>query len=349
MKKQIMGKKGITLIALVITIIVLLILAGVAIATLTGDNGILQKVGAAKNTNTDTEIEEEIRLAWNKVYMDSYLNSTTDKANALKTELEKNGHTVESVSASGTKITIINYRGKNKKLDVSTGTVEEKKIGIGDLITKDNYGNFIDLRQSVVRTDSSADDWRILFNDQNEHVYAILSDYLPNNNPAVMAAGFSGGQVSFTYGVNSLYDSDLRAKLNDTNAWKTLISTELQKKGALVTGATTAEILIASYNDRYGKSLNYTSNPTLYIDGVASKGVDSLYVPHPSTSEDCYGFWLATSGGYKKTYNVARNGYISPYTSGERYCGLCPVVMLPFDLQATKSTSNETTIWTISL
>ncbi len=39
MKKQ----KGITLIALVITIIVLLILAGISIATLTGENGILRK------------------------------------------------------------------------------------------------------------------------------------------------------------------------------------------------------------------------------------------------------------------------------------------------------------------
>ena len=36
-------QKGITLIALVITIIVLLILAGVSIAMLTGENGILTK------------------------------------------------------------------------------------------------------------------------------------------------------------------------------------------------------------------------------------------------------------------------------------------------------------------
>ena len=49
MKKQ----TGITLIALVITIIVLLILAGVTIATLTGDNGILKKVGEAKNNTID--------------------------------------------------------------------------------------------------------------------------------------------------------------------------------------------------------------------------------------------------------------------------------------------------------
>ena len=40
--------KGITLIALVITIIVLLILAGVTIATLTGDNGLLTKAGETK-------------------------------------------------------------------------------------------------------------------------------------------------------------------------------------------------------------------------------------------------------------------------------------------------------------
>ena len=43
--------KGITLIALVITIIVLLILAGVSIAMLTGDNGILTKSTEAKQTN----------------------------------------------------------------------------------------------------------------------------------------------------------------------------------------------------------------------------------------------------------------------------------------------------------
>ena len=38
--KKIKGEKGITLIALVITIIVLLILAGVSISMLTGENGI---------------------------------------------------------------------------------------------------------------------------------------------------------------------------------------------------------------------------------------------------------------------------------------------------------------------
>ena len=60
MKKINMKEKGITLIALVITIIVLLILAGVTIATLTGDNGILTKANEAK-TETEEAGEDELR------------------------------------------------------------------------------------------------------------------------------------------------------------------------------------------------------------------------------------------------------------------------------------------------
>ena len=57
------GKKGITLIALVITIIVLLILAGVAIATLTGENGILTKAEQAKNSTAEEQAKEKLQLA----------------------------------------------------------------------------------------------------------------------------------------------------------------------------------------------------------------------------------------------------------------------------------------------
>lgn len=57
------GKRGITLIALVITIVVLLILAGVAIATLTGNNGILTRATEAKNKTEQTSTEEELQLA----------------------------------------------------------------------------------------------------------------------------------------------------------------------------------------------------------------------------------------------------------------------------------------------
>ena len=62
MKTKFKNAKGITLIALVITIIVLLILAGVTIATLTGDNGILTQAGKAKDKTTEAESIERVQV-----------------------------------------------------------------------------------------------------------------------------------------------------------------------------------------------------------------------------------------------------------------------------------------------
>ena len=56
------NNKGITLIALVITIIVLLILAGVTIATLTEENGILNQAGKAKDKTTEAESIERVQV-----------------------------------------------------------------------------------------------------------------------------------------------------------------------------------------------------------------------------------------------------------------------------------------------
>lgn len=57
-KKQ----EGITLVALVITIIVLLILAGVSIAMLTGQNGVLNKSKQAVNASKEATVNENTAL-----------------------------------------------------------------------------------------------------------------------------------------------------------------------------------------------------------------------------------------------------------------------------------------------
>ena len=62
MKNEMKKQTGITLIALVITIIVLLILAGVSIATLTGENGILTKASGTKLATEQAEILEKLRM-----------------------------------------------------------------------------------------------------------------------------------------------------------------------------------------------------------------------------------------------------------------------------------------------
>ena len=70
--------KGITLIALVITIIVLLILAGVSIAMLTGNNGILTKAQESKE-ETRAGAVEEARNLWNQ---DKELDNRTNASTA---------------------------------------------------------------------------------------------------------------------------------------------------------------------------------------------------------------------------------------------------------------------------
>ena len=72
MKRILKENKGITLIALVITIIVLLILAGVTIASLTGDNGILSRAQDAKDKTESAGAEENETLGSYENLIDKY-------------------------------------------------------------------------------------------------------------------------------------------------------------------------------------------------------------------------------------------------------------------------------------
>lgn len=88
MKETLKNKKGITLIALVITIIVLLILAGISIATLTGENGILTQADNAKNKSESAKIKEMLSLAWTDCQSEYSVNdSTQSKKDFITTDL----------------------------------------------------------------------------------------------------------------------------------------------------------------------------------------------------------------------------------------------------------------------
>ena len=85
-------KKGITLIALVITIIVLLILAGVTIATLTGDNGLLTKTSKANLETRGASVEERKDLWKTEQNTENYVeDNTAQSLDELLNDLEKEG------------------------------------------------------------------------------------------------------------------------------------------------------------------------------------------------------------------------------------------------------------------
>ena len=74
MKINLKQRNGITLIALVITIVVLLILAGVTIAMLTGENGILGKATTAKAKSAEEEAREKVNLMLSEWRMENAIN-----------------------------------------------------------------------------------------------------------------------------------------------------------------------------------------------------------------------------------------------------------------------------------
>ena len=93
-KEFIKRKKGITLIALVITIIVLLILAGVSITMLTGNNSILNRAGQARDKTKETQKDEEVKVA--------VLGSYDDRANLDIDKLLSNLNSIKDITVTPT-------------------------------------------------------------------------------------------------------------------------------------------------------------------------------------------------------------------------------------------------------
>ncbi len=110
--------KGITLIALVITVIVLLILAGVSIAMLTGENGILNQAKKAKEETEIASEEEKVKLATSGALLQD--NGESIIQSNLQSELSKYFDTEDFSISSGT-----NDEGKNGFIVTVTESVKE--------------------------------------------------------------------------------------------------------------------------------------------------------------------------------------------------------------------------------
>lgn len=113
MKDRKIAVKGITLIALVVTIVVLLILAGITIGTLTGDKGIVNEANLAKKQAEIVALEEQIEAAI-LIAKQKYREPTLEQVIA---EIEKID-TVDNVDKeSGDIISTLGYIIKEKLND----------------------------------------------------------------------------------------------------------------------------------------------------------------------------------------------------------------------------------------
>ena len=123
------NQRGITLIALVITIIVLLILAGVSIAMLTGDNGILTNANESARETAISTAREEVALAVNEGITNYYNTVYVDDQEAA---------ILDSIDAELSTVTASYTTAKDKVTMVYTKTAAPYTVAIsydGDLVT----------------------------------------------------------------------------------------------------------------------------------------------------------------------------------------------------------------------
>ena len=320
------NEKGITLIALVITIIVLLILAAVSIAMLTGENGILKKVSTASERTLEAEAEEKIKLA----VLGARDNDGNFNKNLLNEELKKyglNGETTESG-------TTVKANGKTYTID-DKGTVTSKDSTENNVTAKmiaDNPSKYYGKKVTNYTSTNGQNDWKILYSD-GTHIFLITGDYVTlstdeklNSNTKMTKTGTNYScrwdtvpdlqstdntvlnrfmETKYTPD-NSQANSKCVSTLLNANNWENYKDSNGMAEYAI--GGSTIEMWIASWNNLY-KNIdgqlfcnvgNYgyciAENETTTDDFLSPVQMDSkkgysnpLYYPHTSyISDDNY-------------------------------------------------------------
>ena len=106
-KLKIKQEEGITLIALVVTIVVLLILAGVSISLVLNNNGVISKAKDAKNSTEKGQAQDEVNLAIHYLQIEDATSTLTqeERRKILEDELRKiSADSSVTISGDGFKI-----------------------------------------------------------------------------------------------------------------------------------------------------------------------------------------------------------------------------------------------------
>ena len=327
------NNKGITLIALVITIIVLLILAGVTINLTLGENGIFRTAEQAGRNYTQAQEQELAGLA--------------NFENTINNIIEGTG--------SG---------------NTNTPPSEEVDMpeGIGTAINVDDYGKKV-VGYSSKSESGYTGDWRLFYQDA-EYTYIIMDgvteeDYSPSDyyttvtkedgttlkyqtGADVSEVGQNLSSMLKTNGTFFVEDNDntnIRATawLTDTEYWEDY--TDEAGNAIFAIASPTVELYVASFNataltngateitlgvGTYGYTDNTTSNQisTSYNNGIYNYDGSSVW-------------WLASPSNPYASYELrvsGRNGYFYDGNAASLFNAVRPAVCIPTSIFQTAYT-----------
>ena len=126
-KRTSLGEKAITLIALVVTIVILLILAGVTITMTLGQNGLFTRAREGAAAYNESEVRDDLSMLITQYTWDK-ASEKTDKS--LGDYLKDNGATSVKANADG-KTLEVTYKGYTFKVNKDSGEITEVSKGEG--------------------------------------------------------------------------------------------------------------------------------------------------------------------------------------------------------------------------
>ena len=132
--KILQREKGITLIALVVTIVVLLILAGVSISMLSGDDGIIINAEKAKEETDSKGVQEQVELMTSEYIMQKNTGGEESIKKYYQTQASKGE--ISSIKDNGDNTYTISKDGYEVKIDENGKTIEvneKEKVPVTDI------------------------------------------------------------------------------------------------------------------------------------------------------------------------------------------------------------------------
>ena len=353
---------GITLIALVVTVVVLIILATISINAVIGQDGIIQKAKDAKTFHTNAQAEEDTKL---KEGANSIAQYYTDSNSAEAITV-----TVDGKTETITKDNVATYLGKvvkNYKPTVSTVTVGEKTYTVSTqyrLYYVDFEGKYGTPNGVYLKADCTANNYYVPYTDTTSADASNVK--IKALNPALYKTGVTSPIAS---------NANMKAVtwLTNTSNWDSLkTGSSLANKVNYVVGAPSLEMMMDSYNTKYrltgekpdtralsentervklfyqypttgntaGSNLGYIVGPSNYRSAVngydcstsnytvkTDSDVDTMYYPGDNQT-----YWLASPSA-NNTYCLVSVNYSAGGIMNFESCSvgdnvLCPLVSL---------------------
>ena len=155
-KRTSLGEKAITLIALVVTIVILLILAGVTITMTLGQNGLFTRARAGAAAYNESEVRDDLSMLITQYTWDKAAEKTNK---SLGDYLKDNGATSVKANADGTTLEV-EYKGYVFTVNKDSGEITSvSKAGprpqvSGVKVTEDSAGQGNNVEQGKIAADS---------------------------------------------------------------------------------------------------------------------------------------------------------------------------------------------------